>query len=162
MTILGVDPGTRATGYGVVEKSGSALRHVCHGVLRLDPAAPLCDRLVVLATGLRDVLATHAPVALSLEEVFQHRNAQSALKLGHARGVVMLLAAEAGLSVTGYTPAVVKQAVTGSGRAEKHQVQYMVRALLGLAETPPEDASDALAVAVCHALRATSPLEAMR
>jgi len=148
--VLGVDPGTRRLGWGIVARDGTRLRHVAHGVIRMQDEAPLADRLVAIERGLVGVLGAHAVAAASVEGLFFHRDAQAAAKLGHARGVVLLVCARAGLAVHEYAPARVKLTVTGAGRAEKTQVAQMIRALLGLAEVPPADAADALAVAVTH------------
>ncbi len=150
MKILGVDPGTVATGFGVVERRDGVLRHLDHGVIRTSSKQPLWTRLGIIYAGIVEVLEAHRPDALSLERCFVNRNVQSALKLGHARGAVMVAAVSRGVDVAEYTPGQVKQAVTGHGRAEKAQVQEMVRVILGLTSTAPEDASDALAAAICH------------
>jgi crossover junction endodeoxyribonuclease RuvC len=158
--ILGIDPGTLVTGYGVVEQDGSALRHVASGVLA-PPPGDVAQRLRVLFEALERVIAEHAPASVAVEDLFHARNAKSALTLGHARGVALLAAARAGLTVHAYAPPLVKKAVVGHGRAEKHQVQQMIRALLGLEFVPAEDAADALAVAICHCQRLRSPLAAL-
>jgi crossover junction endodeoxyribonuclease RuvC len=148
---LGVDPGVNIVGYGVVSETGG--KPACHawGAIKTPQGAPLPERLRHIADGLREVIAKHTPAELALEESFFAKNAQSALKLGHARGVIMLVAAEAGLPVFEYSPLKVKQTVTGYGRAEKEQVRTMVRHMLSLKENPtPLDASDALAVAITH------------
>jgi crossover junction endodeoxyribonuclease RuvC len=148
--ILGVDPGTLATGYGVVEQVGGVLRHLDHGVIRTSSKQPLWTRLGIIHAGIQAVLSAHQPDALSLERCFVNRNVQSALKLGHARGAIMVAAVAQGLEVAEYTPGQIKLAVTGRGRAEKAQVQEMVRVILSLPKAAPEDASDALAAAICH------------
>jgi len=150
LVVLGVDPGTRRLGWGIVARDGTRLRHVAHGVVRMQESAPLADRLVAIERGLVEVLDTHRVGAASVEGLFFHRDAQAAAKLGHARGVVLLVCARVGLAVHEYPPARVKLTVTGAGRAEKTQVAMMIRALLGLPETPPADAADALAIAVTH------------
>ncbi|MBX6422512.1 crossover junction endodeoxyribonuclease RuvC [Thermosulfurimonas sp. F29] len=150
--VLGVDPGSRITGYGVVE-SGPPPRAIAWGELRLPEREGLPRRLHTLYQGLSALLDRFAPEALALEEVIPERFPRAALTLGQAQGVVLLLAARADLPVFTYHPAVIKQALTGNGRAPKHQVAYMVRALLALnGETSP-DAADALAVALTHILR---------
>jgi crossover junction endodeoxyribonuclease RuvC len=150
--IFGVDPGSRRTGYGCIETSGSRHRLIACGALSAPADAPLAERLHTVHGGLVRLLQAHRPDVVALEDLFYARNARSALILGHVRGVAMLAAAEAGLAAAEYSPAEVKRAVVGYGRADKQQVQQMVTLLLGL-DTPPSplDASDALAVAVCHA-----------
>lgn len=151
MVVLGVDPGTLVTGWGVVRyTSQRAPRHVAHGLVRTNARAPLWERLAVIHAALVEVAAEHRPDALSLEQCFVSKNVQSALKLGHTRGVVMLAAMGAGAAVFEYAPSQIKSAVTGSGRADKHQVAEMVRVILGLPAAAPFDASDALAAALCH------------
>ena len=152
MRILGVDPGSRRTGYGCIETRGGRHRLVACGALAAPAHAPLPDRLLVVHDGLAKLLAAHEPEAVALEDLFYARNVRSALVLAHVRGVLMLAASEAGVPAAEYSPAAVKQAVVGYGRADKRQVQQMVTLLLGLDAPPsPLDASDALAVAVCHA-----------
>ena len=156
--VLGIDPGTRLCGWGVVERVGSRLVHVDNGVVVLDPKAPLAVRLARLLDALEQVVASHAPDMAACETVFHNRNAQSALILGHGRGVVLAVLARAGLEVHEYTPQQIKKAVVGSGRADKAQVQAMVARRLDLPESPQADAADAVAVALCHAqFRAPGP-----
>ena len=152
MRVLGVDCGTERTGYGVVDSDGRAHRAVDFGVIRTRARDPLERRLQEIAAGLRDVIGRNAPAAAAVEEVFYSQNVQTALKLAHVRGVALLAIAEAGLPLGEYSPLAIKTSVVGYGRAEKQPVQLMVRKLLGLV-TPveSEDASDALAVAICHA-----------
>lgn len=149
MRILGVDPGSRLTGYGVIDVYGPRAVYVDSGCIRT-PAGALGERLCAIHRGLAEILRVHAPAAAAIEQVFLHRNAVSALKLGHARGVALLALAEAGLEIAEYMPSVVKLAVVGTGRAGKEQVQHMVTALLKLPRAPQADAADALAVALCH------------
>ncbi len=150
--ILGIDPGTRNCGYGVVESGrGGRPSYVECGVLQLVPTEPLPGRLQQLAADLREVIAELKPQEMALESIFHGINAQSALRLGYARGVVMLLCAEAGLPLAEYPPATVKRAVAGHGKATKEEVQRMVRWQCGLRSVPRTDAADALAVAICHA-----------
>ncbi len=149
MRVIGIDPGTRLCGWGVVEKRGARLTHVAHGTLRLG-AGDLADRLVALDRGLGEVIAQHSPEAAAVESLFFAKNAQSAAKLGHARGVVLLALRRAGLPLAEYPPARVKSTVVGSGGAEKHQVGRIVAMMLALANPPEEDAADALAIAVTH------------
>src|SRR5262245_41640672 len=150
MVILGVDPGTRRLGWGVVTREGSRLRHRGHGVVVLDPDASLADRLAVIETELSDVIRRFGPDTGSVESIFFHKDAQAAAKLGHARGVVLLCLARAGVAVAEYPPARVKRTVAGKGSADKRQVAQIVRVLLGLDGTPELDASDALALAITH------------
>jgi crossover junction endodeoxyribonuclease RuvC len=149
MRVLGVDPGTRLCGWGVVERHGSRLTHIAHGTLRLGDGE-LSDRLVALDGALAQVVAEHAPEAAAVEAMFFAKNAQTAAKLGHARGVVLLALRRGGLSVAEYPPARVKAAVVGTGRAEKSQVGRIVAAMLALRDAPAEDAADALAIAITH------------
>lgn len=149
LRILGVDPGSRITGYGVIEVRGPRVAHVASGAIRCQPVA-LAERLEVIHAALADVLATQHPDEVAVESVFVRRNVNSALVLGHARGVALLALAQAGLEVHEYAPAQIKSAIVGNGRAEKRQVQYLVRALLGLREPLQPDAADALAIALCH------------
>ncbi|MCY4600360.1 MAG: crossover junction endodeoxyribonuclease RuvC [Acidobacteria bacterium] len=152
MRILGVDPGSRRTGYGCIETSGSRHRLIVCGAISAPAQAPLPDKLLAVHDGLAKLLAAHKPDVVALQDPFYARNARSALVLGHVRGALMLAAAKAGLPAAEYSPAEVKQAVVGYGRADKRQVQQMVTLLLGMDAPPsPLDASDALAVAVCHA-----------
>jgi crossover junction endodeoxyribonuclease RuvC len=151
MRVLGIDCGSRVTGYGVIEHDGADSVLVQCGVIRLKGGDPLPDRLKCIHAGLADVIRELRPTAAAFENLFYSTNVQSALKLGHVRGVSMFAAAEANLPIFEYSPLEVKSAVTGYGRAEKPQVQQMVRALLRLTTLPePYDASDALAVALCH------------
>jgi crossover junction endodeoxyribonuclease RuvC len=149
--IFGIDPGSERTGYGCVETDGSRHRVVASGAVRTRQAAPFAEKLLTIHDGLATLIGECRPDCVVIENLFHANNARSALKLGHARGVAMLAAVEAGLPVFEYTPAEVKRAVVGYGRAEKQQVQHMVKLILGLAEPPaPFDASDALAIAICH------------
>ena len=149
--ILGIDPGSRATGYGVIEKRGNRLFYVTCGVIRLGSKYSFTDRLKIIFDGLCEVIASHKPTVAAVEDVFVAANPRTALKLGHARGVAVLAALHNGLKVHDYTPRMVKQGVVGYGNADKYQVQQMVRVLLQLSAAPSADASDALAVAMCHA-----------
>ena len=151
MRILGIDPGTRITGYGIVEKIGNRLRHVDNGAIYTRSGDELALRLQTIHHGLGEVITRYAPEAVAVEQIFVAKNALSALKLGHARGAALLAGVNAGLPVYEYTAMQVKSAVVGYGRAGKGQVQQMVRALMNLPEIAQEDASDALAVAICHA-----------
>ena len=152
MRILGIDCGSERTGYGVIETDGVDHRLVATGVIRTDPKAPFEQRLLVIATGLRGLIREHVPDAAAVEEVFFSANVKTALKLAQVRGVALLAIAESGVELGDYSPLEVKTSVVGYGRAEKSQVQMMVRSLLRLREEiASEDASDALAVAICHA-----------
>jgi crossover junction endodeoxyribonuclease RuvC len=149
--VFGIDPGSVRTGYGCVQSDGSRHRLITCGAIRLPDTHSFPRKLQAIHAGLVALLAQHQPDCVAVESLFHAANAQSALKLGHARGVAILAAVEAGIEIVEYTPAEVKQSVVGYGRAEKSQVQSMVQLLLGLAEPPaPFDASDALAIAVCH------------
>jgi crossover junction endodeoxyribonuclease RuvC len=151
MRVLGIDPGTVATGYGVVEERGDTLRAVAFGAISTQASLPFAQRLLRIYQELRTVLAHTRPDCAAVEAVFFARNVQSALRLGQARGVALLALAQEAIRIHEYSALEVKQAVTSYGRAEKGQVQEMVRLLLGLAEAPrPADAADALAVAICH------------
>jgi crossover junction endodeoxyribonuclease RuvC len=153
MRVLGIDPGSTVTGYGVVERRGARVLHVTHGTLRAPRGAPLAERLAALSAGLAREIGAHRPDVAVVERVYCGRSARAALVLGHARGVALAAAAAAGLPVLEYTAPEIKLAVAGSGAAEKRQVQAMVGRLLGLAPAPAVDASDALAAALCHAHR---------
>ena len=155
--VLGIDPGSRVGGWGVVESRGSGVGHVAHGVLRLDASAALEVRLVELFARLSETLLRHAPTAVAVEGVFTFRNARSALVLGQARGVALLVAARAGLPVFEYAPALVKRAIGVGGAGQKEAVSRAVSGFLGLTSAPRADATDALAVAVCHLHRAGAP-----
>jgi crossover junction endodeoxyribonuclease RuvC len=158
MRIIGIDCGTERTGFGVIDTDGRSHQFVHAGVIRTKPVDPLEKRLYCIARELRAIVDAYSPEAIAVEEVFHAVNAKSALKLAHVRGVALLMAAEAGLAVNEYSPLEVKISVVGYGRAEKHQVQMMVLSLLGIGQ-PFEsfDATDALAVAICHGTRANFP-----
>jgi crossover junction endodeoxyribonuclease RuvC len=152
--ILGIDPGTAAVGYGVIERTGGALRPIDYGCFETSPDTPLPDRLLAIHGCVTDLLELHAPDLVGVERLFFSRNAQTAFAVGQARGVVLLAAAAFGVPVREATPNEVKVAVAGDGRAEKDAVQRMVKLVLGLAELPqPDDAADALALAMCVANR---------
>lgn len=151
MRLLGLDPGLQRTGWGVLEAAGNRLRFLAAGVVTTDPGDDLALRLDALYRGLQAIVAGHAPVVAAVEETVINRNAGSSLKLGQARGVVLLAAAHAGLSVTEYASKTVKRAVVGTGAADKRQVAMMVRTLLPGCGGVAGDAADALAVALCHA-----------
>jgi crossover junction endodeoxyribonuclease RuvC len=152
--VIGLDPGTRHFGWGVVERRGTRFHHRAHGIVHTNEDDAIAKRLVVIERELVEVVREHAPSVASVEALFFAKDAQAAAKLGHARGVALLVCARAGLAVFEYAPALVKRAVAGSGRAQKPQVAQMVRVVLGLAAAPEADAADALAVAVTHLQRA--------
>ena len=154
MIILGIDPGTAALGYGVVERIGGRLRAIDHGCLVTSPDLPMPERLLAIHGLLDDLLSLHEPAIVAVERLFFSRNAQTAIAVGQARGVVLLAAAQHGKPVREATPNEVKSAIAGYGAADKEQVQRMVQLVLGMAELPrPDDAADALAIAVCIANR---------
>ncbi len=151
MRVFGIDPGTVRTGYGCIESDGSRHGVIACGAIAIPAGSAFPERLLVIHRSLARLLADCRPDVVAVESLFHAANVRSALKLGHARGVAILAAVEAGLEVVEYTPAEVKRAVVGYGRAEKHQVQEMVRLLLGLRSRPaPHDVADALAIAICH------------
>ena len=155
--ILGIDPGLRVTGYGLIAQSGNDVEAVDFGCFTVDPKLPLPERLATLFGCLQDLIARHGPSEVAIEQPFVAANVHSALAIGEARALAVLAAGLAGLPVEQYSPAEVKRAVTGYGRGPKEQVQEMVRLQLGLREVPqPFDAADALAVALCHLSRARS------
>jgi crossover junction endodeoxyribonuclease RuvC len=154
--IFGIDPGSERTGYGCIETLGSRHHLVICGTISAPARSTFPEKLKHIHIGLAALLARHRPDCVAVENVFHARNVRSALKLGHARGVALLAACEAGLPVVEYAPAEIKRAVVGFGRAEKAQVQQMIKLLLGLDAVPsPHDAADALAVAICHVHSAT-------
>jgi len=150
ITILGIDPGSRITGIGVITAQGSELIHLFSESLKL-PSGELASRLQLIYSRLQTVIAQTKPDVVAIEKVFLAKNPQSALVLGHARGAAMLAAANNAIQVLEYSATEIKKTVVGRGRADKAQVQHMMRVLLNLRQAPPEDASDALAAAVCHA-----------
>jgi crossover junction endodeoxyribonuclease RuvC len=162
LLILGLDPGLGTTGWGIIRADGNRLSHIANGKLKTDTAAPLARRLAHLDAMLAAIIADHAPQAAACEEVFVNSNAQSTLKLGQARGVVICAAARAGLDVGEYTPSVVKKSVVGTGGAEKAQVHAMVARLLPGVKIDGPDAGDALAVAICHAHHLSSARRGVR
>jgi crossover junction endodeoxyribonuclease RuvC len=149
--VFGIDPGSERTGYGCVDASGARHRLIVSGAVATPASATFPEKLLLIHSGLTAIISRCRPDCVAIENLFFATNVRSALKLGHARGVAMLAAVEAGLPVFEYTPAEIKRAVVGYGRAEKPQVQQMVKLLLGLDAIPsPHDAADALAVAICH------------
>ena len=151
MRLLGLDPGLRRTGWGIVEATGERLSHVANGTVDSDAAAPLSERLAQLFDGIAAMIEEFAPAEAAVEETFANRNANSTLKLGQARGIALLAPARAGLPVSEYAANRIKKAVTGVGHADKQQIQMMVATLLPGIEIAGPDAADALAVAICHA-----------
>ena len=149
--ILGIDPGSRVTGYGLVDADRGRLVFVACGVVKTTAQQPLAYRLNEIFEGINEVVQLHRPVIAAIEEVFLATNPRSALKLGHARGAAVVAVMQNGLTVYDYSPRAIKKGVVGYGQAGKSQVQHMVRVLLGLSGAPSADAADALAVAICHA-----------
>lgn len=151
MFVLGIDPGLTRTGYGVATRKGGRVRAVAAGVIRTSSEDSIERRLATLARELRSIIDEHEPTAVALETVFTNRNRQTAISVGRASGVALLVAGEAGVPVTEYTPTAIKLAVTGSGSADKEAMQLMVARRYGLKEAPrPADAADALGIALCH------------
>jgi len=149
---LGVDPGIATTGYGLVETEGHRLKMIDYGVIKTPANQDLPLRLSHIAQELKSLIQLHTPFSMAVEELFFNTNVKTALIVGQARGVILLTGAQCGQTISSYTPLQVKMAVSGYGRADKRQVQDMVKRLLGLKEIPkPDDAADALAVAICHA-----------
>ena len=151
LRILGLDPGLRRTGWGVIACEGARIAHVAHGVIVPDPALAFAERLKALFDGIEAVIAVHGPAEAAVEETFMNSNAASALKLGHARAMALVVPARAGLPVAEYAATVVKKAVVGTGGADKAQVGWMIARLLPTAGKTAADAADALAVAIAHA-----------
>ena len=151
LRILGIDPGSRKTGYGLIENTGNRTRHLASGCIRLNAKHPLSDRLSMLSRELEQLIEEFRPDCGAVEKVFFAKNAQSALTLGHARGVILLKLSERNLPIHEYQALKVKQTVVGVGRANKDQIQHMVRILLNLQNSLQEDEADALAVAITHA-----------
>lgn len=151
MIIMGVDPGTATTGYGILEQSGNRFKPIEYGVITTCKELAIEDRLYEIFLGVNRIIEAYKPEHLAVEELFFNKNTKTALAVGQARGVIILASRLKELPVFEYTPLQVKQAVVGYGRAEKQQVQFMVKAILNLVETPkPDDAADALAIAICH------------
>jgi crossover junction endodeoxyribonuclease RuvC len=151
MLVLGIDPGTATTGYGLVRETETGPALVAYGTIQTPAGAPMPDRLRTIYHELKELIALHGPDTAAVEKLFFQRNVSTAMSVGQARGVALLALAEAGVSLGEYTPRDVKLAVAGYGGADKPQVQQMVRAILNLPEVPkPDDAADALAVAICH------------
>jgi len=152
VVILGIDPGTATTGYGIIETNGSKIKLLDYGCIRTEAGIPLGRRLEQIYQGVQGLIKNWQPGEIAIEELFFNKNTRTALTVGQARGVIILAGAQNRLPTSEYTPLQVKQSVVGYGRAEKQQVQYMVKTLLCLSAVPkPDDAADALAVAICHA-----------
>ena len=150
MRVLGIDPGIHITGYGVIEKQKSGLKYVMHGEIRMAKGLPLSSRLSMIYDNLLEVIDQSSPDAIAVEDVFYGKNIKSLIRQGETRGVVILAGSHKRTPVYEYTPLEVKKAVVGYGRAEKSQIQNMVKAILHLSDLPPADAADALAIAICH------------
>jgi crossover junction endodeoxyribonuclease RuvC len=148
--VLGIDPGSRNVGWGVVSVAGTRVAHVAHGIVRAPQEASLAERLLVIDDGVREVVARYTPREAGIESLFFAKDASAAAKLGHARGVILLALHRGGVRLHEYAPAVVKRALGANGRADKAQVARMVQAVLGLREIPQADAADALAIAITH------------
>jgi crossover junction endodeoxyribonuclease RuvC len=148
--ILGIDPGSQKTGFGIIDSLGAKHRYITSGVIRL-PRESLPERLRIIAEGVAELVECHGPTELAIEQVFLARSADAAIKLGQARGAAIVPCVMRGLEVSEYSARQIKQSVVGTGAADKTQVQHMVRVLLSLPKTPQEDAADALAAALCHA-----------
>ncbi len=149
--IIGIDPGSRVTGYGIIDTDRGHLHFIACGVIKTTTTYPFSHRLNEIFEGINEVVQVHGPAVAAVEDVFLATNPRSALKLGHARGAAVVAAMQNGLAVFDYSARAVKQAVAGYGQADKKQVQHMVRVLLSLSGSPSSDAADALAVAICHA-----------
>jgi crossover junction endodeoxyribonuclease RuvC len=153
MVVLGIDPGTRRTGYAVVESVGNAIYVKKSGTLSTSPRSAFHEKLKAIYEGLREIVTRYQPDEIAIEDVFVKNNVRVALKMGHVRGVALLVAAIHNVTIGEYSPGEIKQAVVGSGSASKEQVKFMVTALFKLTDTPGEDEADALAVALCHVHR---------
>ncbi|MEI2646296.1 MAG: crossover junction endodeoxyribonuclease RuvC [Candidatus Competibacter sp.] len=151
MRLMGIDPGSRITGYGIIDWDGPRSRHVASGCIQTASDRPVPERLKTIYEAVAAIIQAHRPMEVAVEQVFMHRNPDSALKLGQARGAALCAVVMAELPVSEYAPRAIKQAVVGGGAADKLQVQHMVRLLLNLPDAPQADAADALAVAICHA-----------
>lgn len=150
MRVIGIDPGSRVCGYGVLETVNGEIKHLASGCIVPGRALPLYRRLSVIYDGLTGVISEYSPLVMSIEDIFFSKNARSAIMLGEARGVALLAASNSGLSVSEYSPTKIKLALTGRGRANKSDVRRMISMLLGVTEFESEDASDAVAIALCH------------
>jgi crossover junction endodeoxyribonuclease RuvC len=156
-SIIGIDPGLSATGYGIIEIEKNTLYHMCHGVIRTYPEDPMAERLLQLSTTLYQVLTQRKPDEASVEHIYFAKNMKTAIPVAQARGAILLTLAKAGIPVNEYTPLEVKQSVAGRGRADKAQIQLMIKLILHLDEIPsPDHAADALALAYCHSSRSVT------
>jgi len=151
LRILGIDPGSHVTGYGIIEKKGNYLKHVAHGEIKPKKSSSLSEVLIYIYQQLSSLIAQTVPQAVALENIFYGKNVRSLIRQAQVRGVVIFAGAAQDVNIFEYSPLEVKKAVVGYGRAEKQQVQVMVKAILNLPETPSPDAADALATAICHA-----------
>lgn len=150
MIILGIDPGLATTGFGIIKVNNHQFAHIAHGVIKTPAGQPNHQRLLAINQQLKRIIRHQKPDQIAVEEIFMYKNVKTAILVGQARGVILLTAAESRLAVREFTPLEIKQALTGYGRADKHQIQKMVKAALSLSEIPePDDAADALAVAIC-------------
>ena len=156
MLVLGIDPGCTSTGYGVVQQHRGRYHLIAAGAFRTSAKTPMAERLATIHAGLREVIASHSPEVVSIEAIFRHKSSESALKLGQARGVALLAAAQDGLPVYEYNAMTVKKTVTGSGRADKNQMARVVQMLVGKSLDLPHDATDAVAIAITHISHAPS------
>lgn len=154
MRVLGIDPGLNATGWAVLERTRGRSALIASGVVRTQSKEPMVVRLCRIHAGVASVISEHAPEGAAIEQIFQHRSSESALRLGHARGVALLALGQGGLEVGEYNPSTIKKSVAGNGRAGKPEIQRLVAALLGLTRPLPADASDAAAIALTHLARA--------
>ena len=151
MIILGIDPGTATTGFGIIRVVGNSIKPVDYGIISTPTGVPMEQRLVMIYEQINQIIQTWKPEQVAIEELFFNKNITTGITVGQARGVLLLACAQNGLEVHEYTPLQVKQALVGNGRAEKKQVQFMVKTFLGLRDVPkPDDAADALAIAICH------------
>lgn len=151
MKVLGIDPGSNVTGYGLIEKNSTGLVGARYGEIRSPRTGAFSGRLLKIHSEMRELIAAARPDAIAMEEIFFGKNVQSLIKQGHARGVAILAAAQSGIPIYEYSPTEIKQAVVGYGHADKKQIQSMVKVILGITGTPSLDAADALAIAICHA-----------
>ncbi|MCB1473938.1 MAG: crossover junction endodeoxyribonuclease RuvC [Rhodobiaceae bacterium] len=154
--ILGIDPGLRRTGWGVIASEGNRLSFVACGIVRPGTELPLGERLAVIHAALTEIVAEHAPDEVAVEQTFVNKDAEATLKLGHARGIAMLVPAQAGLTIGEYAPNAVKKAVVGAGHADKKQIRMMISMLLPQSKVGSDDEADALAIAICHAHHRTT------
>ena len=150
MRVIGIDPGTRVCGYGVIESRNGEITHIASGIISPASVLPIPDRLKIIYNGILGAIEEHSPDIMSVEDIFFSKNVKSAIKLGEARGVALLAASSAGISIYEYAPTKVKLALTGRGRANKTEVQKMISKILGVSEFETEDESDAVAIALCH------------